>query len=303
MHPRRTAFTLIELLVVIAIIAILIGLLVPAVQKVRAASARTQCANNLRQFGIALHGYLEANKAFPPGRIKESGPRSGMWIHLLPYIEQNQVAQLYDTKKDWRDTANTKARETQISILLCPAVPVVRDLASQAVGGSYGTIRGAVTDYSVISRIHPDLVSSGLVPPYSSSKAPPPGMLDTDRKVRMREISDGTSNTIMVGELAGRPNLYVAAGQNAGSLDSSMWADDDGQHSLNGSSYDGKTLVGPCAVNCTNNGEPFSFHSGGMSGLFGDGSVRFVSQAIPIKTFGWMITRSGEEPLPADAFE
>lgn len=307
MHPRqerRSGFTLIELLVVIAIIAILIGLLVPAVQKVRAAAARTQCGNNLKQFGLALHAYLETNKAFPPGRMKDRGPRSGMWIHLFPYIEQANVAQLYDYKKDWRDAANTTARESQLAILYCPATPMgTRDLLSISAGAPYGTIRGGTTDYSVISKIHENLVASGLVAPYNSSNPAPPAILETDRKVRIKEVTDGSSNTIMVGEVAGRPVGAIRSGPSGATLDGCAWADDDGSHSLHGSSLDGRTLVGPCPINCTNDSEPFSFHEGGMHGLFGDGSVRFVYRNIPIRTFAWMITRSGGEVLPKEAFE
>lgn len=299
----RQAFTLIELLVVIAIIGVLMALLLPAVQKVRAATARAQCGNNLRQFGLALHNHLDVNKAFPPGRMKDKGPASGMWVHLLPYVEQTNVAQMYDYKKDWRDPANAAAREMELPMMYCPATPNSPRGVQSMSAGAYGTIKGGATDYSVISKIHDQLVARGLVPPYFAGKLPPPGILETDRRVKMKEVTDGTSNTIMVAEVAGRPVKYTRNGATTSQVENFMWADDDGQHSLHGATIDGVVNSGSCAINCTNDGEPFSFHTNGMNGLFGDGSVRYILSSVPIRTFGWMITRSGEENLPKEAFD
>src|SRR6516165_10281498 len=124
-HPR--GFTLIELLVVIAIIAILIALLVPAVQKVRAAAARTQCLNNLKQLGLAMHNYESTNKAFPPGRTTGDTvayPKKHSWsAFVLPSIEQGTVFNLYNVKVHWDDPTNNKAIQTQLALFNCPTTP------------------------------------------------------------------------------------------------------------------------------------------------------------------------------------
>src|SRR5437773_10661907 len=119
MRATRRGFTLIELLVVIAIIAILISLLVPAVQRVREASSRTQGGNNLKQIGLAFHGYHETFKAFPPGRIDANG--GATWcVLILPYIEQGDLFKLWDMKKLFYDQSPAFLT-TQVATYYCPA--------------------------------------------------------------------------------------------------------------------------------------------------------------------------------------
>src|SRR5262245_12198705 len=144
--PRRWGFTLVELLVVIAIIAILIGLLVPAVQRVREAAARTQCLNNLKQLGLALHNFHDAHNGFPPA--KQTAPSTHGWIAFtLPYLEQKALFDLYRFDVNWDDPATNDAsggvNQTSLSVLLCPSAP----------GGRPATRNRGLTDYDAISQL------------------------------------------------------------------------------------------------------------------------------------------------------
>src|SRR5262245_4946376 len=145
-RPRGCrGFTLIELLVVIAIIGVLIALLLPAVQKVREAANRTTCGNNLRQLGVAMHNYHDANGGFPPGRghLPVTNTFAHSWTpYILPYIEQDNLYRLYDFTKVFSDPANLPATQTPLKILICPSVPTLRTASSDR----------AVTDYVIIAR-------------------------------------------------------------------------------------------------------------------------------------------------------
>src|SRR5436190_14056989 len=127
----RPAFTLIELLVVIAIIAVLIALLVPAVQKVRESANRTQCQNNLKQLGTALHNHQSTWKYFPPCYKQDY---YSLWVHTLPFIEQTAVDAKFDLTKKWDNAANAPAVSAIIATFLCPTSPTPN--------------RGNVADYS-----------------------------------------------------------------------------------------------------------------------------------------------------------
>jgi prepilin-type N-terminal cleavage/methylation domain-containing protein/prepilin-type processing-associated H-X9-DG protein len=299
---RRSAFTLIELLVVIAIIAVLIGLLLPAVQKVREAAAKAQCQNNLHQIGVALHNYENNYKAFPPGRttgavsIAPMGNAHHSWTAaILPYIEQQNVYSIYKYNVDWNNPANYPAIQTQIAIFNCPStVPGQRTDNTTSSNPACG-------DYSTISEVHFQVCINCFGYPNYTNKTGDSrqiGALVKDARTRMTDIKDGASNTILVAECAGRPDLYISGGVKG---DPSIpgwkqggWADEGAPFSIDGSNDDG-SILGPCALNCSNNSEIYSFHRGGANVCFADGSVRFLTQGMNICTLAAISTRGGRE--------
>jgi prepilin-type N-terminal cleavage/methylation domain-containing protein/prepilin-type processing-associated H-X9-DG protein len=288
--PRRSlGFTLIELLVVIAIIAVLIALLVPAVQKVREAASITQCKNNLKQFGLAMHNYEGEFKAFPPGRTTVT-PESSWSAHILPFIEQNNVAQIYKLNLDWNNPVNYPAIQTQIVIFNCPSMPegLRQDttISAQPACGDYSTI-SALKTFVAINCF-------GYIP-TSIDDPRIIGALVRDQVTRIAEIVDGTSNTIMVAEDAGRPNLYAYGGIFVMPLKEGGWADPGAPFSIDGSNQDG-TVPGPCTMNCSNNSEVYSFHSGGANVVFSDGSVRWLADSLDLCTLSALATRAGAGP-------
>jgi prepilin-type N-terminal cleavage/methylation domain-containing protein len=185
----RKAFTLIELLVVIAIIAVLIGLLLPAVQKAREASSRIRCANNLKQLGLALHDYHDNNGSFPPGIVADTsdtrtGKHSGL-VYLLPYIEQQSLYGRYDFASSWTAPGNLAVAQVRVATFLCPSAP--NDVPDD------GGVPGAPTDYAFCKGAQAYLSASGAIQPGS-------GLFDVNSRRRFADILDGTSQTFAMGE-------------------------------------------------------------------------------------------------------
>jgi prepilin-type processing-associated H-X9-DG protein/prepilin-type N-terminal cleavage/methylation domain-containing protein len=294
---RGSAFTLIELLVVIAIIAVLIGLLVPAVQKVREAANRMTCSSNLKNVGLALHQFENTHGKFPPGRIDGPFPEAGVtdavnhgWgVFVLPFLEHTALAQKYHWNKSFADPANQPVASTHLRILQCPAAESdrVMTFAPWAYGGP-----GACTDYAPTQGVDSVLVDIGLIDTVGDYR----GVLAKNCMTRLRHITDGTSNTLLLVEDAGRPRQWrVGQAGPDQAIKGGPWAGGANAIVVMGATPDGVARPGPCAVNCTNDYEIYSFHPGGANTLFADGSVRFLKAGIDIRLLARLITRAGGE--------
>ena len=267
--PRR-AFTLVELLVVITIIGILIALLLPAVQAAREAARRLQCTNNLKQMGLALHNYHLTNSSFPQASSQYSGVKQGggccgwSWSALiLPFLEQDNLYQQIDFDWGYNVTANAHLINQIVSIYHCPTAPPLKFI--DCCGGISGTDDAAEAQYSAITT-HEPAVYALCELASSSCTGPSSGVMYDESGIRIADIRDGTSNTLMVGERhtfrmwCAENRITTAPGINSGSDN--------------------------------NNPGPESFHSGGANFAFADGHVSFVTESIDQYVLQALTTRA-----------
>jgi prepilin-type N-terminal cleavage/methylation domain-containing protein/prepilin-type processing-associated H-X9-DG protein len=290
-RPSSSGFTMIEMLVVTGIIGVLIALLLPAVQKVRDASNRTTCANNLKQIGMGLHGFHNQYGYLPESNSTE--PFHHSWVYfVLPFMERKDVYDLYHPDHNWFNDSNQQAVSTQLKGFTCPAAPLL-----DRVDTTFPSLPACI-DYNVTRFVDENLPLIGLIPPTQDLR----GAMMEDERTRFAQISDGLSNTTLLAEDAGRPQLWLSGavigsgGPDGGFATGGAWADDKGPLNLNGATADGNTdFNGPCAVNCTNSNEIYSFHTGGANLLFVDCSVHFVRTSIPISVMAALWTRAGGE--------
>lgn len=292
---RHAGFTLVELLVVIAIIGILIALLLPAIQAAREAARRSSCENNIRQVGLAMHNYMDANKnRLPPGYADggtdSSGkiiPKASFHTFILPFLEENTAYKSYDFQKDWSHPNNKKAIDTHIGMFVCPTAPS-------------GDARQFLSDYCINTTLTNGMVSGmrnkGLIP--ATFKIPTEGITGAfyptsgvGKPIRAATISDGLSKTLAIFEDAGRPYKYGVNSSGTkfnGELDTSLdfrWASNGNWYVSHDFPYN----------NGHNGNENYGFHIGGSMTIRCDASVMFVTDDMDHLSFFALFSARGND--------
>jgi type II secretory pathway pseudopilin PulG len=289
----RRAFTLVELLVIIAIMGVLIGLTLPAVQKVREAANLLACKNNLKQIGLALHNYHDTRGSFPVGYYDptpwpqlDNGPGWGWGAFILPYLEQDSLYRQINFKRDVGDPANAAVRTTFLRIFFCPSdmewtTFTVTDGGSNSwdiAQGSYVACNGN------------DGVDDFTPPPHTGA------FIRSTKGFRATDITDGLSNTLFVGDRTSRLSYSTWIGGPTGALNPFLMAPGN---------YGAEVTLLLCHAGPTGPNTPGVFdadstsspHRFGVPFVFGDSSVHFLGNGININTWMALATRASGDVI------
>jgi prepilin-type N-terminal cleavage/methylation domain-containing protein len=338
LRPRQTSrsgFTLIELLVVIAIIAVLVSLLLPAVQAAREAARRTQCLSNLKQVGLAIHNFHDAQRKLPSGGrpVASSTVRIGAFVSLLPHLEQSVLYDKYDTSFSWGHVTNLPVSSVRLSVFECPSSPVKSQLDHNPDGATPGAPWVGIVangDYGCSLGVDPGLAAlwngqsptppvliQGSLSTVSTATQKTNGMLPKNSSITFADVKDGLSNTIAVWETAGRPYVYRRGIQLSQDLSNYRvngggWVRPASDVLFAGSNKTGTSVPGfsinktngldigayaytatgyPAPVGTEGTSQPYSFHTGSVNIVLGDGSARPLSDSIDITVVAALVTR------------
>jgi len=299
----RSAFTLIELLVVIAIIAILIGLLLPAVQKVREAANRIRCANNMKQLALACLNYGSDFGRLPQGWHETVTTAASsfdnrahyarlIFVDLLPYVEQKALHSRWNLNAAWSTAPNTTTRLIDVPNFICPSVPNVRSkigatdyTIAESIGSSFATQLGIPSSANVR-----DPRRMGI---FADNRPAAGGKTFQPEGFKIEEVKDGMETTITFMEDAGRPKLW-----DFGAVDTGYPAGNENYSDPSGRI----TIQVWCGtpINCNNGNEIFSFHSQGGNFAMAGGAVVYIAQHVKKQTFQALFTvANGDIPDPA----
>ncbi|GAB5402520.1 MAG: DUF1559 domain-containing protein [Aureliella sp.] len=332
-EKRRSAFTLVELLVVIAIIGILVGLLLPAVQAAREAARRMQCSNNVKQICLAMHNYESSYQTFPmawwldiPGGNNVAALNGNSWgFSILPFVEQTNLYNAFDQRYPAMNELgpiavnNVEVIKTPLNFFKCPSSPW--DVGDTYEGDASGaglpvTWEATGSDYIATTGVRGAFSRIAYAGNEGGSRhgaLQVHGPFGNNRGGKIGAMTDGTSNTCLIAERTGGPEIYVgtAPAQALTALLSQTngggWGDVlNGENWISGglhaNAYDPSNPAlylqeGPCGINCTNlRGRSLhSFHTGGVHFGMGDGSVQFISQSTDSFVVAAMITRQKGE--------
>jgi prepilin-type N-terminal cleavage/methylation domain-containing protein len=332
----RRGFTLVELLVVIAIIGVLVGLLLPAVQSAREAARRSQCFNNLKQTGLALHnhestfGYIPAWQKWVPEPSNPGNPLYNLtedaqytWSALgqmLPFLEEGNIYSRFDFKRPlldavnlpppWPGGQNDPSVMTDIKTFLCPSSPATREEGDY---GPYfsdaGLMNGSFilprTDYGPLRGVHSSLNACAGVTPAVTTQNAMMGSSNTQTKstVKFGEVKDGLSKTIAFIEIAGKQGIWFK-GKNLAQPPSTInlnafygdWNVARHPRGLSGADPSNPQQAGCSNINILNTDNPYGFHPSGVVTLRGDGSVMFLNENVSPQAFVAFVGRNDGMP-------